>query len=102
MQSSGTSTRCRDESLNEVEEWLDTEIQFDDMSPRYAAEYTQYADGVRLYESLPWEETLKMNLHLVEGPHPGSDFCGVYFDGDLDELNKDLAQYGINLIVAEA
>ena len=65
-----------------------------------AADYTEYADGVRLYGSLPREEAMELSLYLVEGDCPGNDFCGVYFDGDLVELNAGLACYGINVIVA--
>jgi len=86
-------------SVDEIEEWLDSDIRFDDMSPRNATQYTEYADGVRLYESLPWEDAMEFNLNLVEGDCLGSDFCGVYFDGDIEELNAGLARHGINLVV---
>ena len=87
-------------SVDEIEEWLDSDIRFDDLSPSAAADYTEYADGVRLYGSLPREEAMELSLYLVEGDCPGNDFCGVYFDGDLVELNAGLASHGINVIVA--
>ena len=87
-------------SVDEIEEWLETDIEFDDMSPWMAAQYTEYADGVRLFESLPYEDTAELNLNLVEGDRPGSDFCGVYFDGDIEELNKQLQSRGINIVVS--
>ena len=87
-------------SVDEVQEWLDSDIQFEDMSPWNAAQYTEYADGIRLYESLPFNEALELDLSLVEGDIPGSDFCGVYFGGDVEGLNKALQSRGINVVVS--
>ena len=51
------------------------------------------------HAALPWEDVRDLNLTLVEGDVPGSNFCGVRYDGDLDELNRGLAGRGINLII---
>jgi hypothetical protein len=88
-----------DWSVSEIKEWLDSHIEFDDMSPRNAAEYTEYGDGIRLYESLPFEDAMELNLNLVEGDCPGSNFCGVHFSGDVEELNNGLRSLGVNLHV---
>ena len=43
------------------------------------------------------EKAKEIGLHLVEGEHPGSSFCGVAFDGGISELNQALARQGLNL-----
>ena len=83
-----------------MQQWLDSDIRFEDMSPWNAAQYTEYADGVRLYDSFSLEESMELNLSLVEGDSPGSDFCGVYFTGDVEELNQALQSRGINIVVS--
>ena len=73
------------------------------MSPWGAAQYTEYGNGIRLHDALPYEDVRDLNLTLVEGDVPGSNFCGVRYDGDFEEdfdnLNRGLAGRGINLII---
>ena len=90
-------------SVHEIQGWLEESIDFDDMSPWNAAQYTEYGDGIRLYDALPYEDVRDLNLTLMEGEVPGSNFCGVRYDGDFEEdfdnLNRGLAGRGINLII---
>jgi hypothetical protein len=60
-----------------------------------------YAVGAHLLGELPAEECDRLGLWLVEGEHPGSDFCGVRFDGDVMELNAALASHGINVVIGD-
>ncbi len=41
-----------DWSVSEIEEWLDTTVELDDLSPRDAMEYTEYAPGIELHDFL--------------------------------------------------
>ena len=90
-------------SVHEIQGWLEESIGFDDMSPWNAAQYTEYGNGIRLYDALPYEDVRDLNLTLMEGEVPGSNFCGVRYDGDFEEdfdnLNRGLAGRGINLII---
>ena len=90
-------------SVHEIQGWLEESIDFDDMSPWGAAQYTEYGNGIRLYDALPYKDVRDLNLTLVEGDVPGSNFCGVRYDGDFEEdfdnLNRGLAGRGINLII---
>ena len=90
-------------SVHEIQGWLEESIDFDDMSPWKAAQYTEYGNGIRLHDALPYEDVRDLNLTLVEGDVPGSNFCGVRYDGDFEEdfdnLNRGLAGRGINLII---
>ncbi|MDG2033739.1 MAG: twin-arginine translocation signal domain-containing protein [Rhodospirillales bacterium] len=90
-------------SALEIQGWLEESIDFDDMSPWTAAKYTEYGNGMRLYDALHYEDARGLNLTLVEGDVPGSNFCGVRYDGDFeedfDDLNRDLAGRGIYLII---
>ena len=90
-------------SVHEIQGWLEESIDFDDMSPWNAAQYTEYGNGIRLYDALPNEDVRDLNLTLIEGEVPGSNFCGVRYDGDFEEdfdnLNRGLAGRGINLII---
>ena len=47
------------------------------MSPWNAAQYTEYGDGIRLYDALPCEDVRDLNLTLMEGEVPGSNFIGI-------------------------
>jgi len=88
-------------SVSEIQGWLDTTIEMDDMSPWKAAQYTQYAPGVQLHGHLGWEAANEYELAFIEGEMPGHDFVGVRMDGDIDNLNAGLARHGLNLIVGE-
>lgn len=86
-------------SLDEVEEWLETEIEFDDLGPWQAARLSPYNVGLEIYETISVEDAGNLGLCLVEGEHPGSSFTGVAFHGNLDELNHELERQGMNMVV---
>ena len=86
-------------SLDEVEEWLETEIEFDHLGPWQAARLSPYNVGLEIYEGMSVEDAGNLGLYLVEGEHPGSSFTGVAFHENMDELNCELESQGINLVV---
>jgi len=86
-------------SISEIEPWLDTQVEMDDMSPWKAMLYTQYGPGIELYEHLGWEAARELDLLLIEGEVPGADFVGVKFLGDTDVLNRQLQELGVNLVI---
>ncbi len=87
-------------SVSEIQGWLDTQVEMDDMSPWRSAQYTQYAPGVELYNHLGRDDADQLGLAYIEGEMPGHDFLGVRLDGDIDNLNTGLARHGFNLIVS--
>ena len=87
--------------IKEINAWLDSEVELHDLGPWKAMEYTEYGAGLQLYESMKWEDFRDLGFELVEGDRPGSDFVGVRFGGDVEELNNNLARLGMNLIIAE-
>ena len=80
-----------------LEGLLDADEDPDYFSSLASAKHSEYSAGIEVLESLGDEEAKELGLYLVEGPHPGSSFCGVAFDGDLSELNQALAREGLNL-----
>ena len=78
---------------------LDEPIAPDLMSPHERLWRGPYGVGTHLLEELPPDEVDRLGLWLVEGECPGSDFCGVRFEGDLADLNETLARHGINVHV---
>jgi len=45
------------------------------------------------------EDASRLGLELIDGDHPGSDFVGIAFRGNVTELNRELEQLGMNLII---
>ena len=86
-------------SLDEVELWLDTEVELESLGLWQGAKFTPHGVGLDIYNGLSREEADTLGLVLVEGDHPGSDFLGVAYYGDVDELNQELQKLGMNLIV---
>ena len=89
-------------SLDEVEGWLDTEIEYENLSAWQAAQFSPYKSGLDIYQHLDVEAADTLGLELVEGDHPGSSFVGVAFYGDVDELNRQLQKLGLNLVVTSS
>jgi len=85
------------EALRMCREQLDEPIGWERLSDYQAARYLPQSAGVFLYESI--SEPDKLGLDLVEGLDPGSPFVCVHYRGDLDELNRRLAQGGYNAVV---
>ena len=86
-------------SLDEVELWLDTEVELESLGLWQGAKFTPHGVGLDIYNGLNREEADTLGLVLIEGDHPGSDFLGVAYYGDVDELNQELQKLGMNLIV---
>ena len=80
-------------------EQLDEDVDPDYLSFRASAENSEYWAGIRVLEELGDERAKELGLYLVEGEHPGSSFCGVAFDGDIEELNLALATRAMNLFL---
>ena len=55
-----------------------------------------------MLEQLGDQRAKELGLYLVEGEHPGSSFCGVGFDGALEELNLELVRRGLNLSIEQS
>ena len=91
-----------DWSVSEIEKWLDSTVELDDLSPRESMGYSEYAPGIELHDHLRWEVAEDLGLIYIEGDAPGRDFIGVRFDGEIDDLNAGLARYGMNLVVRES
>jgi hypothetical protein len=87
-------------SVSEIDGWLDSQVEMDDMSPWKAMSYTQYGPGIRLHDQLGWKTSREIGLSYIEGEMPGHDFVGVRFDGDTDNLNRDLERLGMNLLIS--
>lgn len=81
-------------------DWLDEPLDPEFMGDYQAARYTEYWPGIEVYESIGVQETDAIGLWLVQGDHPGSSFCGVRFDGNLDDLNSALSTAKLNMVVA--
>lgn len=81
---------------------LDEPIDPEYISPHDRLHSGPYAIGAYLLLELPEEEQERLGLWVMEGDQPGSDFCGVRFDGDVAELNRALKENGINLFVQDS
>jgi len=89
-------------NLDEVEGWLDTKIEYEDLGAWQAAQFSPYKAGLDFYQHLSVEAADNLGLELVEGDHPGSSFVDVAFYGDVDELNRHIQRLGLNLIVTSS
>ncbi|MBN42077.1 MAG: hypothetical protein CL573_01155 [Alphaproteobacteria bacterium] len=87
--------------IKEITAWLDKQVEIEDLGPWQAMKYTEYGAGLRLHESMSFKDAERLGFTLVECPTIGSDFVGLRFDGDIEELNQNLARLGMNLIIAE-
>lgn len=85
----------------EIERWLAEKLDFEELSPFEGAEMSEYAPGIEIYQRMALGLSRRLGLHLVQGDHPGSDFTGVRFSGELAELNMALAREGLNMVVEQ-
>jgi len=88
-----------DWSLDEVEVWLDTEIEFENLGPWQASSYGPYGSGLDLFQELSESETKRLGLFLVEDGTPGSSCFSVAFSGAVEELNSQFETLGMNVVV---
>jgi hypothetical protein len=89
-----------DWSLDEVEIWLDTEIEFEDLGPWQASSYGPHGSGLDVFQELSESETKRLGLFLVEDGTPGSSCFFAAFNGDVDELNSQFEVLEMNVVVS--
>lgn len=87
-------------SVDEVDDWLDTHMDIDDMGTWEGMKFTHYGPAIQIYEQMGREDAFRLGLELIDGDHPGSDFVGIAFHGDVAELNRELEQLGMNLVIS--
>ena len=81
---------------------LDEKEDPENFSFQASAENSEYSAGIQVLERLEGKAAKELGLYLVEGDHPGSSFCGVAFDGDLEGLNLELVRRGLNLSIEQS
>ena len=91
-----------DWNINEVQEWLDSDVEPDDMGLLEGMSYTPYGPPIEFYERVPHADSDRIGLTLIEGDHPGSSFAGVRLLNTPEDANRELQKLGINVIVREA
>ena len=91
-----------DWSIKEIQDWLDSDVEFDDMGLRQGMSYTPYGPPIEFYERTPYADAEKIGLCLIEGDTPGSSFAGVQLLSRPEDANRELQKLGINMIVREA
>ena len=87
--------------IEEVQEFLESDVELDDMGTWEAMSYTEYGPGIEIYEHMKSEEAENIGLYLTDACHPGSNFVGVQFLGDPRELNQDLQKLGMNMKIKD-
>ena len=87
-------------TIDEVQEWLDTHVELEDLGSREAMKYTEYGPGIGIYDRMSSEQAANLGLELVDGDHPGSSFVGVAYHGDIESLNEGLERLGLNLVIS--
>ena len=58
-----------------------------------------YWPGVEIFENLGWDKARILGVQIIEGDHPGSSFMAARFVGDVETLNREIAEFGMNLVV---
>ena len=91
-----------DWNIKEVQDWLDSDVEFEDMGLRQGMSYTPYGPPIEFYEGTPYADAEKIGLCLIEGDTPGSSFAGVQLLSRPEDANRELQKLGINMIVREA
>jgi hypothetical protein len=88
--------------IDEIQEFLESDVELDDMGNWEAMSYTEYGPGIDIYEHMKPEDSGDLGLYLTDCCHPGSSFVGVQFLGDPKELNHDLSKLGFNMRIKES
>lgn len=81
---------------------LEQPISPEELGPGLQRTYGPQRGGFDILDALPAEACKRLGLQEVEGPQPGSDYCGVCYDGDLQTLNVALRRHDVNLVVCDA
>jgi hypothetical protein len=84
------------------EEKLDEKEDPENFSFQASAKNSEYSAGIQVLERLGDKRAKELGLYLVEGDCPGSSFCGVAFDGDIEGLNLELVRRGLNLSIEQS
>jgi len=87
-------------TVDEIQEWLDTHVELEDLKAREAMKYTEYGPGIGIYDRMSSVQAATLGLELVDGDHPGSSFVGVAYHGDIESLNEGLEQLSLNLVIS--
>jgi hypothetical protein len=77
-------------------------ISPEELGPALQRTHAPQSGGFAVLDALPADECKRLGLREIEGPQPGSDYCGVYYDGDLQPLNETLRRQGANIVVRHA
>ena len=88
-----------DFSSAEILDWLDSPMELEEFGGHEFARMGPCKTGVSLLENMSPKDAHELGLYLVDGEQPGSDFVGVRFTGDLDELNTWFVRNGWNLVI---
>jgi hypothetical protein len=91
-----------DWSIKEIQDWLDSDVEFEEMGLREGMSYTPYGPPIEFYEGTPYVDAEKIGLCLIEGDTPGSSFAGVQILSRPEDANRELQKLGINMIMREA
>ena len=91
-----------DWSIKEIQDWLDSDVEFEDMGLRQGMSYTPYGPPIEFYERTPYADAEKIGLCLIEGDTPGSSFAGVQLLSRPEDANRELQKLSINMIMREA
>jgi hypothetical protein len=59
-------------TVDEIQEWLDTHVELEDLGSREAMTYTHYGPGIEIYDRMSRDQAATLGLELVDGDHPGS------------------------------
>ncbi len=86
-------------SLEEIDGWLDEYVDLSEMGTWEGMKYTHYGPAIEIYQQMDHRIAGEIGLELVDGDHPGSDFVGIAFHGNIADLNSELERLGMNLIV---
>jgi len=80
---------------------LDEPADPENLSFHQLLTYGPQRAGNVILDNLPASDCDRLGIYLVEGEHPGSDFCAVRYEGALDDLNLALARNGLNTVVRD-
>ncbi|MDA7628523.1 hypothetical protein N8843_07760 [Verrucomicrobia bacterium] len=84
-------------------DYLDSEVDPDQFGRYTLALYSKHGLAIQVYDQIGPDLARKMNLFMVDGEYPGSDFIGVKYTGyDPAPLNHWLAKSGLNMIVIDS
>jgi hypothetical protein len=86
-------------SVDEIEEWLDTQIEIDDLGPWNSMQYTQHGPALEIYQQMDRKDAEELGLELDECSSMCSNFVGIAFYGDPAKLSRGFERLGMNVVV---